>query len=325
MNFNDDTFRRDWYRKVQGISPSLKESVDYIDQPSKRLDKPIEIISKNELDQNAKFDDSQVDILVLSALQEEHLTIKRVLFGRSNARDEQRDGQFFTVGEISNIHQPVTVAVSCFGQMGMVAAGILTTRAMISMKPKIVIIGGICAGVEEKTRIGDIVIGSDMFNYDSKKIGTEKTQYDYPLLPIHWDIQNAVNSILEDSEFLPSLRKTWSSGLTVPDHELTAHVAPFASGSAVVANGEVFGEIKDQQRRVRGLDMEVFGVAKAVHYDSRVKFLAVKSVSDFGAGDKDSTINPNDIYREFCCAMSAGFIKGLIQKISYQSLFKGFI
>jgi nucleoside phosphorylase len=192
---------------------------------------------------------------------------------------------------------------------------------MVSLKPRLVIIGGICAGVEGKTRIGDLVIGSDMFNYDSKKRRKKGDLADYPFLPIHWDLKTELDSILEDQQLSRSISDEWGRKTGRPEHELEIHLAPFASGSAVVANTDVLEEIKLHQRRVRGLDMEVFGVAKAVHFDSMAKFLAVKSVSDFGDDEKAQDDNPNDIYREYCCAVSASFVRRFLERLPYRSLF----
>jgi nucleoside phosphorylase len=317
---DSERLRKEWYKKVYSLrtsaGPSARPEYHNVAQDSNR-----EIAAKAGKEESIALDNPPTDSLVVSALPEEHHAIKRSLFYNRNTRDQQVGGQYFTASEVRGLDDSVTVATTCFSQMGMVPAAILTTRALISLKPKLVIIGGICAGVEKKTKIGDLVIGSDMFNYDSKKVTKDKELADYSPVPIHWDLQNALNAMLEDQNLAASLEQEWTAKDPRPEHSISLHLAPFASGSAVIADSEVFEEIKQHQRRVRGLDMETFGVAKAVHYESNIKFLAVKSVCDFGNEEKAEDAHDNDKYRSFCCAMSAAFIKRFLNKLPYRSLF----
>lgn len=79
------------------------------------------------------------------------------------------------------------------------------------------------------------------------------------------------------------------------------HVAPIATGSAVVEDDKVFSRLGESMRKVLGLDMEASALGAAGEF-IRVPVIVAKGVSDFGDQDKD------DRYRIFAARASAEYL-----------------
>jgi nucleoside phosphorylase len=83
-----------------------------------------------------------------------------------------------------------------------------------------------------------------------------------------------------------------------------------ASGSAVLADGEVVAEIKTQQRDLCGIEMEAYGVYAAAHAacEPRPLTFALKAVCDFADPDKD------DRFQRFAAYTSARTTALLVER-----------
>ena len=79
------------------------------------------------------------------------------------------------------------------------------------------------------------------------------------------------------------------------------HVAPMATGSAVIEDSEIFTRLGESMRKVLGLDMEASALGAAGEF-IRVPVIVAKGISDFGDQDKD------DRYRMFAARASAEYL-----------------
>ncbi|CAK2572814.1 Nucleoside phosphorylase domain-containing protein [Vibrio crassostreae] len=85
----------------------------------------------------------------------------------------------------------------------------------------------------------------------------------------------------------------------LPDPEsFKIHVAPIATGSAVVEDPDLFSKLSHSMRKVLGVDMEASALG-AVGSINRIPVIVAKAVSDFGDTFKD------DQYRHFASQASA--------------------
>ena len=82
------------------------------------------------------------------------------------------------------------------------------------------------------------------------------------------------------------------------------------SGSAVIAHESVHNDIFEQDRKIRAVDMETFGVYAACDSIEELTplFFSVKSVSDLGLPDKE------DKYQKFCAYASARALDLYLEK-----------
>ena len=203
-------------------------------------------------------------------------------------------------------------------EMGMAASAAHTTKAVLHLKPKFVIMTGIAAGLEKDANIGDILVATDVWNYNSGKY-IEKIEGDSAttkLIPDskHINMDRATKDKLQATDFSKQLAQIKNSFHgNAPSYPLNVFYGPMACGSAVVACKDVIDLVKDQARKVVGLDMESYGVYLAcrdVCYPS-VTAIVIKSISDFADRTKD------DSRQDYAAYTSTSFAMHLIQNIFF--------
>lgn len=191
------------------------------------------------------------------------------------------------------------LALTILPRMGLVSSSIVTTKLNEILKPKMVIMSGICAGIEDEVKLGDLIIADLSWEWQTGKWkGQDFNIEPYQLSPSP-ELINFSRRVNEN-DYLDSLWK--ETILKRPDQMPKLHIGPIVSGSSVIANAGMMDSLKKQHRKLLGLDMEIFGVYAACHHSKiQPKFLAIKSVCDYGNEVK------GDSFHEFCSEISAKF------------------
>lgn len=195
-----------------------------------------------------------------------------------------RDGWF-----ISNGHK-ITVAAAFASRMGMVETAVKTSIAISLLRPSIIAMTGICAGVPSKSKIGDVIFAEFAWDFQSGKIirdgETTKRMISPHQIPATYAIKTLMEALRSDKKFLNELPSIF--GAECP-YTTRIKIGPVASGSAVLADGKTIKEIQEsQQRDVFGVEMEIYGLYAAAYSSSPpIRFFALKAVCDHADPDKD--------------------------------------
>lgn len=204
-------------------------------------------------------------------------------------------------------------------EMGMTAAAAITTKIISHFNPKYIIMTGIAAGLDESFHLGDIMVGTDIWNYSSGKYvesGDAQDECrvilapDSKHLPLSQTLHNLLANINYD-EALKHINNEYHLKLPVSDN-LRVHFGPIACGVAVVASQKIVHEqIKAHSRKTIGLDMESYGVcyASQTTTSSPVPTIIIKSISDLANVAKD------DSAQEYAAYTSARFALHLIETL----------
>lgn len=220
----------------------------------------------------------------------------------------QGDSQTYyeTVIEREGKHLKIVVAKQ--NEMGVTAAGVLTTKMIDLFKPRFVFMVGIAAGVAQKESVeqiyGDIVVPDVVWDYSCGKFVSAKRA------PISFGDIGFVprpRFVNTDESLLALVERAIES----PDNEFCVHIGPMACGSAVVANSEIVDkQIYSQYGNTVALDMESYAVMYAVEQamTPKPKGLVIKSVCDYANEEK------SDQYQKFASYTSSQFAKYLIEK-----------
>lgn len=251
------------------------------------------------------------DVLIITALIDpEFSAIESLPFnwGPHEPLDEQhlmRRGTFDVGGLTKDV-----IGVFCL-RMGPVQAAILTTKCLKIVQPKLVIMGGICAGLPKKTEIGDVVAAEVSWDWQSGKFVDANGVEGFEISPHQLDINESLRSPLtllkKDTEFWRSLAEIAAQNkIGIPK----LVVGPMASGSAVLADERVVERIKTHQHKnVVGLDMETYGVYAAVQSCApQIPVLSLKSVCDKG------DLQKNDMFQTYAADVSAKTIAHFLTK-----------
>lgn len=191
----------------------------------------------------------------------------------------------------------VRIALAKPPHMGLTAAANLTTIAVQLFRPTYVVMLGIAAGHQEKTKVGDVIVPLEVWDYGAGKWEDRDGTLNFIPRGRHLSVEDEVRQIGEvikqDKDFFASLRIEWAS--RNPDDDLprvpSVHFRPMVSGAAVVNAEQIWSEVLKQSDQIIALDMEAFAVlhscsaAYGIHY--RPNCIIVKSVCDYGTKKKD--------------------------------------
>ena len=179
-------------------------------------------------------------------------------------------------------------------RMGMVATAVLTTKIINYFRPRYVFMTGICAGISsDKANFGDIIVAESVIDGASGKYANKGEEHifvpDYKMINTPASFLNKIRRLKEDRTLMDKIRNTYRPKVVNPNHILNVLVGPTASVPAVVADKQVIEDLKGQERKLVGLEMEAYGMYYAV--DRSVKpqpqiVASLKSATDFADSKK---------------------------------------
>lgn len=207
-----------------------------------------------------------------------------------------------------------SVILCAVSEKGMVHTAITTTKLIQLFSPKLIIMSGICAGVKGQNNYGDIVVAQSAWNYNEGKIEKIDGTICFHPSPLHSNIRKVLGDNLQ--AFINNCKQSINqinnefNDESVVNRSLKVSKGLIATGSAVLNDGQTILETYQRNRRLKGIDMEVsaFYVSCETADYNNLEFFAVKSISDFGDGEK------NDDYQEYASFTSAKFIEKYISE-----------
>lgn len=253
------------------------------------------------------------DIFIITALIEPEFEAIENLGFEWEPLEPLDSSQMIKYGKFELDGQRFTIAAAFSSRMGPVAAAVLTVKVMNKLKPKLVIMAGICAGFPLKSKIGDVISPDITWDWQSGKYIDKNGKEAFQIAPHQVNIDDQTKNQLlllkRDVQFWQSLSSlAIKEGVNAP--ELV--IGPMASGSSVIADSRITDRIKDQQHKnVTGLDMETYAVFAAARACSQeIKVISLKSVSDLG------DLKKNDAYQTYASNISAAAVYQFVTKFS---------
>ena len=251
------------------------------------------------------------DVFIVTALLDPEFSAIENSPGPGWTALEPLDGsQLIRFGELEVMGKTVKLAAAFAPRMGPVSSAVLTVKAISKLRPKMIVMCGICAGVPSKAAIGDVIAADFSWDWQSGKYVDKNGDEVFEIAPHQVAIDDRLRPLLthlkRDDDFWKSLAPlAVEAGVQLPK----LVIGPMASGSAVLADARVSDRIKSSQHRsVAGLDMEVYGVyAAAYACDPEIRFIALKAVCDNGDKQKD------DKYQTYAARVSAAAAVRFIQ------------
>ena len=256
-------------------------------------------------DKHKEAEPPSCDIFILTALLEPEFQAIESL-GFSWTPSEPLDGsQLIRFGKLHAGNSEYKIAAGFCSRMGPVAAAILTVKAILKLRPKLLLMAGICAGIPGKADIGDVISTDISWDWQSGKYidkgGNEAFQIAPHQIGLDDQSRNQLLLLKRDVKFWESLAaNAISVGAKLPKMVL----GPMATGASVLADARVSDRIKENQHKnVAGLDMETYGVFAAANAcDPSLKVMSLKAVCDLGDSKK------NDQYQPYAANVSAAAI-----------------
>lgn len=207
----------------------------------------------------------------------------------------------FTVGE-----RNFSVVSAYASRVGMVSTAIVASKIILTHRPRFLVMTGICAGIEARTKLGDVIFADPCWDYQSGKHAfDEKRGSHFKVAPHQLDVSEAIRPRAEALRLKANVWREIEDGWQGPKPKgLSMHVGPMATGSAVLADERVLPAIEDQRRDLLAVEMEAYGLMAAARGGStKPTAFVVKSVCDYASSTK------NDHYQDYAAYTSANAMR----------------
>jgi nucleoside phosphorylase len=189
--------------------------------------------------------------------------------------------------------------------MGLTAAAIATTHLVLQFRPRLVAMIGIAAGTRSGSKqFGDILVADPSVDYNSGKVVLENGIREFQPDPYPIGLNPRLRSVLQkyrsEHPLFVDIRKRWSAATPVGPNRL--HLGPVGADDQVIDDATRIIEIQRSWRKLIGIEMETYGVYRAVHEspDPKPRAASFKAVCDFAAEKSDS-------WQEYAAFMAAEF------------------
>lgn len=209
---------------------------------------------------------------------------------------------------ISNVHG---VIVTC-PRMGLVTCSIVASKAIEYFDPNLICMSGICAGINSKVAVYDIVIPEICHQHDFGKWGNKGFEPEHYSVQLKHATRTSIQQFIKRRNFLDDLVKDISiKRQEIPNNcdEIKPNVilAPASSGSAVIADDNMNEVVKVQHRKMTAFEMETFAVYEAARLSTKqIDYFSAKCVVDDGGESK------SDDYHRIACILSAKAVYAII-------------
>jgi nucleoside phosphorylase/CheY-like chemotaxis protein len=276
------------------------------------------LVDSNRLRGARSRSDFQYDLAIVCALRDVELgAVLRLPFNWTTTAIPS-DSTIYHIGQFNVGGETKKVVACCSPQMGMPAAAVSAMKLVSFFSPRYLVMAGICAGIRDKTSLGDVLVPDLTWDYGSGRIealtnGELELKPNPQSIPLLADVRDQVAEIAANEALLFNIRSGWLGHK--PNTMLRVHIGPFASGAAVVADQSYVDKIVKHNRKLVGLDMETYAVffAAANCQHPRPKVFAVKAVSDFADSEKSKEYQPYAAYA------SATLIEKLLPRLEWHS------
>lgn len=220
--------------------------------------------------------------------------------------------KYYTAAISENQREIRIVAVAATSK-GMTSAAIAATKLIYSFRPRCLAMAGICAGVREKTRLGDVVFADPVWDWGSGKIASVKRGEEFRIAPYQYrmspELRVFIKEISADQPWLTEVKSSWLG--PKPDNEIAVHVGATATGSSVLQSAKKIEELTKQHKDLLAIEMEIFSIMAAAADASapRPQAFAVKGVCDFGDDEK------SDDYQAYAAYVSVAVLFRFAMKV----------
>lgn len=242
----------------------------------------------NQLKKNLKF-----DFVIFCALQEERNPYTILSPGNQVTRGG------IDCYDISVEKKSGTVVL--LPQSGLVNAAVTAGVCIARFNPSVVGMSGICGGFKGHADLGQIIISSMVYEYQSGKWASDGFRHEPYQVATDHSTMTALRVLANKADLITDLEAGFTG--TRPPVAKKPEVGIFTSGSAVIADNKYITQISKIHRKVSALDMEVFAIQRAAELSlQNPPCVCAKTVVDLCDESKDDALHP------YGCYISAKFL-----------------
>jgi nucleoside phosphorylase len=257
----------------------------------------------------AQQEDFASDIGIVCALQFPELEAVINSLGGPSAWREIGDARLAHVYRetttISADGKELKIVATTSTSMGLTAAAIATTQLVHHFRPRIVAMIGIAAGTRSSNKqFGDVLVADPSIDYNSGKVVMENGIREFLPDPYPIGLNPRLRSLLQkyrgSNSIFEAIHNRWQHNK--PPLQNRLHVGPIGAADQVIDDPTRIIEIQRNWRKLIGVEMETYGVYRAVQEspEPRPRFVSFKAVCDFAAEKADD-------WQEYAAFVAAEF------------------
>ncbi len=302
----------DLYKQLKNRFAERLWSLLYADFRSESWLKSIEKLIRYILEERTMASKYSVDICIMTALQTPELDAILDLPWEWEEAEVLDTCTYYHRGALKLDQDTYSVVAVTAGLPGMVESAILASKLINMLHPRFLIMTGICAGLKEYCELGDVIFANAAWDWQSGKSVVEGGVSRFLIEPRQIQVSSYVSAgmmeLKNNDSLYAEIRQRWPG--EKPNTPLRLRVGPVASGSSVFADDDRVEQVKEQHRKLTGLDMEIYGVYAAAFYGQhpRPTVFAIKGVSDCGTKEK------SDKWQAYAAYVSAQTVNVYLQR-----------
>ncbi|MBY5571472.1 response regulator receiver protein [Rhizobium leguminosarum] len=175
-------------------------------------------------------------------------------------------------------------------RMGLVNATAITARILELYAPSVLAMSGICAGVGD-AKLGQLLVTDLCWEYQSGKWLGDIMEAEPYQVTVDQNTRGTLAKLVEEPNLLKTLEKEYA-GEARPSIKSNPKMAIFSSGSAVIASEKRLDAVKQQHRKIQGIDMEIYGFHRAAELSvNKTNVFSCKVVVDKANESKDDELH----------------------------------
>lgn len=282
----------------------LQEAVDSI------------IVAKNQLVEAIKKD-TTYDVGILCALGEEFEQMKIAVSSNwIHLTEANAPFELYSTQVRTEYGHTIRIVGCCCNAAGMQSTSVAASYLYSRFSVPLVIMTGFCAGFKvDGVNYGDLFIAESEYDYGSgklvKKEDEQKLKPEPKQIPCPYSLIGKIRAFISEEDMESKLYNELKrvnlllEEMSVPK----IHVQPGACGSYVVGDEAFMNRLlEESNRKLRGLDMEGYGLYMAGHMLNR-EFVLIKGIADYADSSK------GDKFHKTCSYGSAWFVAQYIKKV----------
>ncbi|NER46072.1 MAG: TIR domain-containing protein [Symploca sp. SIO1A3] len=245
--------------------------------------------------------------VILTALPVEYLAVRTHLVELEERINPQ--GTIYEQGKfIGNEYEwEVGIAEVGAGNAGVAAE---TAQAIAYFQPNILLFVGIAGGIKD-VAIGDVVVATDVYGYESGKAGEQFLTRPKAGKSAYALVQRA-KSEARKGEWLQRL-----SSNSVPQPRV--FVAPIAAGEKIVASrqSDIFQFLRASYNDAIAVEMEGFGFLNAA-FAPNIQAIVIRGISDLIEGKNGDSVEPEAVRQEKASHHASAFAFEVLSKFQIE-------
>lgn len=282
----------------------LQEAVDSI------------IVAKNQLVEAIKKD-TTYDVGILCALGEEFEQMKIAVSSNwIHLTEANAPFELYSTQVRTEYGHTIRIVGCCCNAAGMQSTSVAASYLYSRFSVPLVIMTGFCAGFKvDGVNYGDLFIAESEYDYGSgklvKKEDEQKLKPEPKQIPCPYSLIGKIRAFISEEDMESTLYNELKrvnlllEEMSVPK----IHVQPGACGSYVVGDEAFMNRLlEESNRKLRGLDMEGYGLYMAGHMLNR-EFVLIKGMADYADSSK------GDKFHKTCSYGSAWFVAQYIKRV----------